>query len=378
MEFLATERATLEKFLPGLDSALTQAPMMDFEQHGSPGPELYRQHGGAKLLIPRQYAGKGASPVDAIHIHRAIGSRSPSLAVAVAMHNFSIATLVEVYLSGSGLEGLLLEAIATQDRLVASGFSEGQTGRGILQPSMEARRHNGNVVINGQKKPCSLTWSMDLLTASVRVVDGSAAATGADKLAVVLIPIKSAGIERQRYWNNWVLAGAESDMVILKDVQLEDRLVYPLSDDGDVESAQISGFLWFEILLSASYLGVASALVHRAIQSKKGTAADKTQLGIELEGAAAALEGIARSMMANPRGKDELARMLLVRYAVQNAIERATALAFEILGGIAFVQSSEISYLFAAAHALGLHPPNRASMVEQLSGFLGGASYNIK
>lgn len=376
MEFLATERATLEKFMPGFDQALTAMPMMDFEQHGSPGPELYRKYGGARLLVPRQYSGKGASPLDAIHIHRAIASRSPSLAVAVAMHNFSVATLVEVYLSGSGLEGLLLEAIATQDRLVASGFSEGQTGRGILQPSMEARRCNGSVIINGQKKPCSLTWSMDLLTASVRVVDDSPGS--GEKLAVVLIPIKTIGVERQRYWNSWVLAGAESDMVVLKNVHIEDRLVYPLSDEGDVESAQISGFLWFEILLSASYLGVASALALRVFQSNKGTATDKTQLGIELEGAAAALEGIARSMMANPRGKDELARMLLVRYAIQSAIARATALAFEILGGIAFVRSSEISYLISAAHALGLHPPNRTSVAEQLSNFLAGGNYNIQ
>jgi alkylation response protein AidB-like acyl-CoA dehydrogenase len=375
MQFLAAERATLERLLPGLDKALAEVPMMEFEQHGSPGPELYRQYGGSKLLIPEIYAGKGATALDAIHVHRAIASRSPSLAVAVAMHNFSIATLVEVYLSGSGLEGLLLEAIAIQNRLVASGFSEGYTGRGILQPSMEARRSGGNVIINGEKKPCSLTWSMDLLTASVRLVDHS---TLAEKLAVVLIPIKSEGIERQRYWNTLVLGGAESDKVILRNVELEDRLVYPLSDDGDIESAQISGFLWFEILLTATYLGVASALVERAIKSNKGTAITKTQLGIEIEGAAAALEGIARSMMVNPRDKSELARMLLVRYFVQSAIERVTALACELLGGIAFVQSPDIAYLLAAAHALGLHPPNRLSMAEGLANFLSGADYDIK
>jgi alkylation response protein AidB-like acyl-CoA dehydrogenase len=374
VELLAPERKTLETFLPGLDAALAEIPMLELERHGSPGPGLYRKHGGAKLLVPQQYAGKGATAIDAIHVHRAIASRSPSLGVAVAMHNFSVATLVEVYLSGSGLEGLLLEAIAIQDRLVASGFSEGTTGRGILQPSMEARRTKAGVVINGNKKPCSLTWSMDLLTASVRVVDES---DRTDKLAVVLIPANAAGLTRERYWDNWLLAGAESDRIVLKDVVLEDRLVYPLSDEGNIEGAQISGFLWFEILLSATYLGVASALVQRVIDSGKGASADKTRLGIDIEGAAAALEGIARSMMANPRGEDELARMLFVRYAVQNAIERATALAFELLGGIAFSQSSELSYLFNAAHALGLHPPSRSSMVDELAKFMSGGSYKI-
>ena len=375
MGLLAADRETLELFLPGLDAALVELPMQVLEQYGSPGPELYRKFGGARLLVPRQYAGKGATAVEAVQVHRAIASRSPSLGVAVAMHKFSVATLVEVYLSGSGLEGLLLEAIATQDRLVASGFSEGKTGLGILQPTMEARRTPAGVVINGSKKPCSLTWSMDLLTASVRVIDGAAEA---DKLAVVLVPANAAGLARERYWNNWLLGGAESDMIVLNDVTLEERLVYPLADSGNIEAAQISGFLWFEILLSATYLGVATELIQRTIDSGKGSAADRTRLGIEIEGAWAALEGIARCMMANPRDQRELARMLFVRYAVQGAIERATALAFELLGGIAFSQSSDLSYLFNSAHALGLHPPSRSSMVEELAGHMAGREYHIK
>ena len=374
VEFLELERKTLEAYLPGLDKALSEIPLLDLEKPGNEGIRLFREAAGPALLIPREYSGLGANPLEAIQIHRAIASRSPSLAIAVTMHNFSIATLVEMASSG-GLEGLLLEGIAQQRLLVASGFAEGQRGRGILEPTMQARRTAKGIVINGSKKPCSLSRSMDLLTASLKVIDDS---KGEDEIAVALIPASAAGIERKKFWGSWILAGAESDEVILKDVAVEDRLVYPLTDRGRMELTQISGFLWFELLISASYLGMASALVERVLLSGKGAAVDRALLGIEVEGAMAALEGLARSMMVNPRGDDELARMLLVRYSVQRAIERASVLAVELLGGMAFVSSSEVSYLFSAARALAFHPPSRTSIAPDLAEYLAGGSFQIK
>ena len=44
---------------------------------------------------------------------------------------------------------------------------------------------DGGITVSGVKKPCSLTWSMNLMSASVAVTDP---ATGTDRLAVVLIP----------------------------------------------------------------------------------------------------------------------------------------------------------------------------------------------
>jgi len=85
-----------------------------------------------------------------------------------------------------------------------------------------------------------------------------------------------------------------------------------------------------------------------------------------------ALEGIARSMMINRRDNDELARMLFVRYLVQGVIERVTQQATEVLGGMAFVSSSEVSYLLAAARALAFHPPSKASITPELAGYLVG------
>ena len=78
----------------------------------------------------------------AIRVQRAIGSRSPSLAVATTMHHFSLATLVEMAAApnGAGTEWLVLEGVARQKLYVASGFAEGRMGTGIFTSRFTVRR----------------------------------------------------------------------------------------------------------------------------------------------------------------------------------------------------------------------------------------------
>ncbi len=374
MEFLTQERQTLERYMPGLDCSLAKLPLLELEQRGNPGLAMFREANGPALLITKACRGMGATALEAIQVQRAIASRSPSLAVATTMHHFSVATILEMSLLGSGMESLLLEAIAEQQLLVASGFAEGRPNQGILQPTMHGKPTAGGVLVNGSKKPCSLTHSMHLLTASVKIDNG----TPEGQLGVAMIPTTGAGVERRAFWNSWVLAGAESDEIILRDVEVPDSLMFRMGESAALDATQISGFLWFELLVTASYLGVASALVERVLRANRGCSLERTTLGIELEGAMAALEGIAYSIAITPRNEAELARMLFVRYLVQGAIERSTQQAAELLGGMAFVGSSEVSYLLAAARCLAFHPPSKSAIAPELAGHLAGKTLQIQ
>jgi alkylation response protein AidB-like acyl-CoA dehydrogenase len=187
-----------------------------------------------------------------------------------------------------------------------------------------------------------------------------------------MIPADTPGLERRPFWKSPILAGAESDEVVLRDVHVPLDAFIPLGGSGHVSEVQDRGFIWFELLISAAYLGIASALVERALLSGRGGASDRVTLATEVEGAMAALEGIARGMRAGELGNHELGRMLLVRYAVQAAIDRASCLAVELLGGNAFIGSPEVSYLFAATRGLSLHPPSRPAALGILDRYLGG------
>jgi alkylation response protein AidB-like acyl-CoA dehydrogenase len=368
MNFLKQERAALEALLPGLDAALARMPLMEMERPGNPSIATFRQLGGPGLLIPAQFGGRGAAPLQAVRAQRAIASRAPSLAVATTMHHFSVASVVEINPEEPGPEGALLEAIARGNLYVASGFAEGRTGTSVLSSAVRVERGPAGLVLNGSKKPCSLSASMDLLTASTPAPEGMG--TG---LAIAVVPAGAPGIERRPFWQSPILAGAESDEVILRDVPVTDDAFFPAGGPGQVDALQDRSFLWFELLIATSYLGIASGLVERVLASGRGGAAERVSLATELEGAMAALEGVARAMALGERGNDELARVLLVRYAVQGAVERATSLSAELLGGMEFIRSPEVSYLLAAARPLAFHPPSRLAASKRLDAYLSGA-----
>src|SRR5262249_49529102 len=168
MKLLERERADLERYLPGLDGLLAETSSTELERPGSPGIKMFRDAGGPALVVPTEYQGLGADPLSAVRIQRALGSRSPSLAVATTMHHFSVASLVLVA-AGGGNEWLLLEAIASQRILLSSGFAEGRPDGRILAPTMTATVTDEGLRVSGFKRPCRLARSLDLLTAGVIV-----------------------------------------------------------------------------------------------------------------------------------------------------------------------------------------------------------------
>ncbi|MGW2866077.1 acyl-CoA dehydrogenase family protein [Streptomyces sp. NPDC001205] len=358
----STQRAAevCEAFLPGLLGKLADVPMAELEAPGSPAIAHFKACGGPALVIPRAYQGAGATPMEALSVVRAIAALSPSLAVGTTMHHFSVATLFTLAdsIQSSGMEWALLEGIAEQGLLVSSGFAEGRPGQGILSPTMTAAKADGGYRVSGSKKPCSLAHSMDLLTASVALPKDSGT-----EMAVLLVPRATPGLTVHPFWKSWALAGAESDEVRLTDAFVDEQLVVrpELGDTGELDELQTVGFIWFELLISASYLGMAGALVDRAHASGRGSTGDRAELFTTYESAGLLLEGVARMLGDREHANEALAKTLVARYAAQDALGRAVRLAVEMLGGMAFVGSSDVAYLAAVSHGLSFHPPSRAS-----------------
>src|SRR3954447_8674219 len=336
--FLSRERATLREYSPDLADFLEEADLLEIEKPGSEAIKAFRESGAPALLAPADRGGLGASTVECVRFQRAIGSKAPSLSVAATMHHFSMGSLVEWCRAGGETEWALLEGIASRRMLLASGFAEGKTGQSIVEPTLRATPSDNGYLLNGAKKPCSLAWSMDLLTASVLIEppDGSA------ERGIAVVPADVPNLEREPFWRSNILAGAESDAVVLRDVEVSSQLVFPEAADVDRSQAN-RAFMWFELLISASYLGIGSALVERLLGTKKGSPAVRTQLAVELEPSMCALEYMARLMEEEAPTTELLNRLMLVRYSTQQAIARCATRALEALGGVAFISSSEVA-----------------------------------
>ncbi|MEU0353069.1 acyl-CoA dehydrogenase family protein [Streptomyces sp. NPDC006237] len=372
--YLERERQHLNDLLPGLDEALAGTALTELEQPDSPALEMFRAAGGPGLLVPAEHGGKGVDLLGAVRVQRAVGSRSPSLAIATTMHHFSVASLVETAAASDGMEWMLLSAIAQDNLLLASGFAEGNTGQGILTPTLTARVEGDKIWLSGTKKPCSLARSMNLLTASVALPEPD----GSTRLAVALVPADAPGVSVRPFWSSPVLAGAESDEVVLEDVEVPADLVVrtDVTDDGRLDHLQTAGFVWFETLMTASYLGVVSALVERVLAAPKIDTSVKAEAATNVHGAVLALDGLARTA-ATELDENVLADALVCRYTAQRTIAHVADLCVEALGGMAFISSGDIAYLNSACRALAFHPPSRTRMTAALTDHFTGNPLRI-
>jgi alkylation response protein AidB-like acyl-CoA dehydrogenase len=335
------------------------------EAPDGPGLELFKAADGPGLLVPRDSAGLGATAAEAVAVQMAVGARSGSLAVATTMHHFSMASLIAMGAhSETGLEKILVEAIASQRHLLASGFAEGRPGAGILSPSMTARPVDGGVVVDGAKKPCSLARSMTMLTASVEV----AGADGVEpELAVVLVPAGTPGMDVEPFWRSPVLAGAESDAVVLREVFVHESLVVrtKMAPGGALDTTHRIGFLWFELLMTASYLGIAGGLVEDALATR---VPDGPVVGAwaQVRTSANALAALAAEIDAGRYDDELLGQLLVCRFQLQDALPALGQVALEALGGMAFISSDELANRVASLSCLSFHPPSRGRAVGPL------------
>ena len=372
--FLALERSALDRYLPGLDEELASIPLARLEERQNPAIQLHKDARGPSLLIPARHGGLGANPVDAVRALRAIGSRAPSLGIVCTMHNFSVSTLVEWAMFGEEQGEMLLTGLAESSMYVASGFAEGRSGARPLQMTMRARRApGGGWLLTGRKKPCTLTYSMDFLSCGL-VVEGE---DGILKRAIGMVPADSPGIERRPFWKSHILAGAESDEVILTDVHVPDDFVFIVDDAAVLDPVEVTGYVWLQLALTSTYLGIVSGLVERVLVSEKGTPDERGLLVAQWTAQAAAADGIAYALAAGEDRDELLCRALSMRVSAQGTVELLAMRAAELLGGMAFIGSPDVAYLMSAARAMAFHPPGRVPTTRALDEYSRGGALDV-
>ncbi|MBE0370837.1 acyl-CoA/acyl-ACP dehydrogenase [Pseudoalteromonas aurantia] len=362
MTIVSDALASVDSFLPGLADKLSANSFIDNESEQSQIINWFKLSGGCKLMVKRSYGGRELTPWQGVLVQLGLGIYSPSLAIGAGMHQFSIATLQEMAKTSHGLESLLLEAIAKNDLLVSSAFSEGNTARSILQSQIVAKPSGKGFLITGTKKPCSLAHDMDLLTASVQVEPSD----GEPYFAVALIHKENDGVNVESFWNASFLKASQSEAVHLDEVYVPHSMMVNV-DEQSAYHAHISGFVWFELLTSASYLGMVYGLVEQADKHKRLSSEDKAAAYIKLDSSALALKAIAYDM--NNQTQDTLAQVLACRYQLQEVLAQVMTQIIEKVGGINYIGNAYFSSIAQTIHAFNFHPPAKHSMLTPLASY---------
>jgi len=340
-----------------------------------PGLKLLSEARWPGLAVPERFGGGGAGLLDCCAAQRALAGADPALAVALNMHLFSIGLMVEHWRRRTDVSWLLIEAIATQDRLLASAFAEPDLGGSVSRSTLRARRTEGGWVVSGRKTPCSLAGVADLVCLQLQSDDDS-------EVLVALLPTTAPGLTVEYTWDALGMRGSASDTLVLDSCEIPDDLVFYRAPAGtEDDDVLVAGVVWFALTATATYLGLAqsalgeaSRLLHRGRISHLGAPRAELPSYQGVVGNAAAdllvLEAGCAGLAARmDRGDDPvalLAAALAVKERAAAAVPAAVAAVAESCGGAAYAGRGELARLWRDAQAVRFHPPTGPAVRQYL------------
>ncbi|MFE8945380.1 acyl-CoA dehydrogenase family protein [Streptomyces sp. NPDC007856] len=352
--------------------------------------ELLRENGYFGAPVPKDFEGGGASVTECCALQRRIGAADPALAIAVNMHLFSVGVVVEHWRRERDESWLLLEAIASQNRIVASAFAEPGLNGSLTRSNTTARRVGDNWITNGVKVPCSLAERSDLLC--LQMVDE---AGGPESLLVALVVNGSPGVDVERTWNTLGMRASESDTVRFTDCEIPDDMVFHRSEPGSLgDEVFAAGLGWFCATATACYLGVVAGAVDQArtalarsrishldaaraeLPSFQSALGDIVSSVLPLEAATAGLARQLDEHRTDPRSLVP-AMLALKDQAAQTAV-RAVEQAAELVGVASYSATGPASRLVRDVQAARFHPPTRFATRQLLGRWALGLPWSFE
>ena len=340
--------------------------------------ELLRRVGYLGFPIPKQFGGAGASMVECCAVQMRLGAANAGLAIGLNMHLFTVGVLLEHWRRHRDLSWALMEAIATQNRVVASAFAEPSLGGSVLRSNCTAVPSQGGYVVSGIKVPCSLAGRADLICLQAETNEDRP-----DRLIVALVPSTASGIHVEHTWDALGMRASESNTIILKDCFIPNDLVFhrcvPGSDDDPVFAASIC---WFCLLSTSTYVGLAhsalaaaSELLRSSRLSHLGVNRDKVSshqgwlgdLVADLTSLECACFGLASRYDHDNASATELLPLALgIKHSSVERCNRIVTQAMEMVGGRAYAKDGLLTRLLRDVHAIGFHPPTRLASRQML------------
>ncbi|WP_327158317.1 acyl-CoA dehydrogenase family protein [Streptomyces tubercidicus] len=314
--------------------------------------------GFAALAIPQEFGGSGAGLVEVASAQRALGVLDPSAAIALNMHSFTVGLMADYWQRHRDTSWMLLEGIAGSHALVASAFAEPGGSPNFMSSRSSAVETGKGYRVSGVKYPCSLASTATLVCLTARV-------EATDETILALCPAASPGLTVEGDWPSLGMTGSDTAKLVLRDVDIDDRLVFHRGPADVIDDTVISGMVWFSVLLSATYHGVLSALLDLAYRQMTGSGQYGTR--VPLLGRATrevlTLGGACRQLGRDFEdgrlsGRAALAAAVALRATLSDVRDRALSALTPVLGSRLYTRDQPAAKLLIDSLAAHHHPPS--------------------
>ncbi|MFJ9648364.1 acyl-CoA dehydrogenase family protein [Streptomyces sp. NPDC004244] len=328
--------------------------------------------GYAALPVPREFGGAGASLVEVASAQRALGMTDPSAAIALNMHAFTVGLMADYWRRHRDSSWMLLEGIARTGALVASAFAEPGGSPNFMSSRSEAVPTGKGYRVSGVKFPCSLATTATLVCLTARVA-------GTDDTILALCPRSSPGLTVEGEWASLGMTTSDTAGLVLRDVEVDDRLVFHRGPADVVDDNVVSGMVWFAVLLSATYHGVLSSLLDVAYRQVvgAGTYGARTALLGRATRELLALGGACRQLGREVEsgavaGRAALAAAVGLRATLSDTRDRVLAAVTPVVGSRLYGRGQAAASLLVDSLAVHHHPPSLLTCDDVVGAFCTG------
>jgi hypothetical protein len=358
---LIEEEHISRQALPELSDILNSSDVMSLESLGSLRlAELFKNCGAPGLIIPKDLGGLGHNLTNAVKILRYTAYKYPSLSIAMTMHHHGVGAFIKDAIQITS-ESELLRGIATESKLLATAFSELRPSLDILHSTVNCKVSDdcNSVEIDGEKKPCTLSEHFDYALIGV-IVNGDAGQRG-----MVVAEKGLSGISVDPFWSADVFKATGSHCLKFKRVSIpidNTLLTYGRADEITkarfyVTHAETTLSCIFQLMLCASYLGIASRLAEYCVADRKTPSSVRLKILSALESSVLSVYQLASILDNNGCTAQTLTKSMLISRSVIDSMASISSYVSGNLSSKLFLVNEEVRYLMQACNCINYHPP---------------------
>lgn len=339
--------------------------------------EALREAGYYRAPVPPAYGGAGLTLRELAALHRRIGYRSASTALASGMHLFWAGAAADRVQAGDTRAEWILQAVA-EGEIIGAGHSEPGNDLGLWGAVATATPvDGGGYAFRGRKLFTSLSPVWTILGVHGTAPDGS--------IVHGFVTRGDPGVRTEETWDTFALRATRSDDTVLDGaLSPPGRVIAVLNGDRSTGTEYLDSVAaWAVVLTSNVYLGIAQRAFDLAVEVTASRSSSRlggkpriedpfVQAGLaqsvaELDAVEAHLDAAARDWTDRPVADTAWNRRLLsVKQHATRSARDVVGRSLETIGGRSLRRGSLIERLYRDVAAGALHNPSQDTIVRAL------------
>ena len=342
--------------------------------------EAMKASGYTALLVPEEFGGGGASPLELAVAQERLAYGDLPMAIAVNMHQIAVSLIVDIWRLNQQGQAFKLDAIepmlkaVANDKIIFAGpvsdpkMNSSVGFAGVNDTTRQAKKTDGGYIINGKSGFGTMSACADYVLTTARYDDPDKG----PQCLLCFLPSNTKGVEIQDNWDTLSIRSSQSNDVVWNNVFVSEEAAVSRPVQTWDALANITAS-WWVASGPACYIGLAQAARDYAMDWVAGRTQEPFDqpmthypgnqlLAAEMEIGLRSARAMHRQTIAahddiSVRSQDDLVNLIACYQFVMESCVQVVDRAMRIVGGAALFRKNPMEQMYRDVRAAIVHQP---------------------